>query len=47
MRAVSDDTYVVLDDDKCAGKIWAALRDHRGSTSTLLKPKAMELNFHR
>ncbi len=34
VRAVSEDTYVVLDDDKCARKIWAALRDHRGSTST-------------
>ena len=33
VRAVSEDTYVVLDDDKCARKIWAALRDHRGSTS--------------
>ena len=35
VRAVSEDTYVVLDDDKCSRKIWAALRDHRGSTSTV------------
>ena len=35
VRAVSEDTYVVLDDDKCARKIWAALRDHRGSTATV------------
>ena len=36
VREASDGSYLVLDDEKCARKIWSALRDYRGGGSSTL-----------